>query len=156
MDEAHVDHLARTIFTGSRRDCLRAFAAALLGLVVAQTDRSAIQVDHAEAESSTKQPATPPLGSPCEVDAQCAIDHADGMESLQDRDSVPICGDNGMAKDGLGNCCKPAGEFAFCRRDADCCGEAICVGIKQLGTICIHTDQRDLGMSCTYTAQCYG
>ena len=108
------------------------------------------------AGSGGKAPATLPLGSPCDVDAQCAIDHADGFESFHDRDPAPICGNNGMTKDGVGNCCKPASEFAFCRRDADCCEDAVCVGIKLLGTVCSRTDQRDLGMSCTHTADCFG
>ena len=156
MNDAGFDHLARVASIGSRRACLRALLGALLagGLIRART--AAQQLEGTVPAGRPKEPAALPLGSPCEVDAQCAIDHADAFEDLHDRDPAPICGDNGMTKDGLGNCCKPAGEFAFCRRDADCCDEAVCVGIKLLGTICSRTDQLDLGMSCTRTADCYG
>jgi hypothetical protein len=156
MDDARFDVLARAAATGSRRGCLRAVAGALLAQVWAHADAGATRRLGTEGQSAGKAPAELPLGAPCEVDEQCAIDHADGLEVLHDRDPAPICGDNGMAKDGTGNCCKPAGDVAFCRRDTDCCEDAVCVGIKQVGTICSRTDQLDLGMSCMRTADCYG
>lgn len=111
---------------------------------------------NAGAQAGSKQPATVPLGAPCETNEQCAVDHAEGLETFLDRDPAPICGDNEIDKDGAGNCCKPPEEFAFCRSDADCCGNAVCVGIKMLGVVCRPFDQLDLGMSCTRTIDCYG
>ena len=160
MDDAAFDHFARIAARHSRRDHL-AVAGALIAAVFV---RSSAIAGHREGKGRAnnarqmggKSPAKVPLGAPCEVDDQCAIDHADGTEVFHDRDLAPMCGDNGMDKDGARNCCKPAGEFAFCRRDQDCCDDAVCVGIKQLGTVCSRTDQLDLGMSCSQTADCYG
>lgn len=156
MDSELFDRLARLTATGSRRAYLQAFLGALPTGGMLRANTSAKQLEGTVTVGRRKQPATLPLGAPCEVNEQCAIDHADGFEQFHDRDPAPICGNNGMDKDGLGNCCKPADDFAFCRRDADCCEDAVCVGIKQLGTICSRTDQLDLGMSCTHTAECYG
>ena len=80
------DHLARAVSTGSRRGCIRALLGALLGSLVARADLSAMQRDPTATTSTTNEPATVPLGSPCEVDAQCAIDHADALGFFHDRD----------------------------------------------------------------------
>ena len=69
MDGSDFDYLARAVSTGSRRGCIRAFLGALLGSLVARADLSAMQRDPTVTTNTTKEPATVPLGSPCEVDA---------------------------------------------------------------------------------------
>jgi hypothetical protein len=132
MDSRQFDYWARTIAKRRpRRDIVRGLASGVSAWLATR------------AGGASAQEGTVPLGGACTTDSECALDM---MGSA-------ICADNGIAEDGLLNCCRESG---CCGVDADCCGDKLCA---PSGEVCNHCATPPFptqypGQECTEDAQC--
>lgn len=136
MDGRRFDDLARaTAVAGSRRQMLRGLVGVVVGGVFGLRRGGG-----AQGQSLV------PLGGQCSAisaDAEC------------DQGGTPIggvpvvCGDNGISRDGVANCCRNSG--GICSADFHCCGASLCVnGVCSSGGI----SGLPLGSSCSASSQC--